>query len=93
MTNNEDYANLLELYAKIIRNSDYKLSRDQKEMIKYLGEMLLEKNDIKSDIIHYKKNSKKILKMSEFEQTKRNKKNLEKNNTKLAKDIGKEPGE
>ena len=33
MINNEDYANLLEIYADIIRASEYELSKEQKEMI------------------------------------------------------------
>ena len=39
MTNNEDYANLLEIYADIIRVSEYELSKEQKEMIKKLEEV------------------------------------------------------
>ena len=101
MTNNEDYANLLEIYADIIRVSEYELSKEQKEMIKKLGETLLERTDIslRADKISDKKNSIKILENSSFELIRRNKikqKNkqaLEKSNIKLARSIGKEPGE
>ena len=37
MTDNEGYANLLELYAKFIRDEDYSLSSEQKKLIKELG--------------------------------------------------------
>ena len=100
MINNEDYANLLEIYADIIRVSEYELSKEQKEMIKKLGETLLERTDIspRTNKISVKKNSGKILENSSFELIRRNKirrKNkqaLEKSNVKLARDIGKEPG-
>ncbi len=101
MTNNEDYANLLRLYADIIKESDYELSGEQKEMIKGLGETLLERTErsTQTNKKSAKKESEKILENSSFELIRKNKikqKNkqaLEKSNMKLARDIGKVPGE
>lgn len=101
MTNNEDYANLLRLYADIIKESDYELSEEQKEMIKGLGETLLERTErsTQTNKKSVKKESKKILENSSFElirknkRKQKNKKALEKSNMKLARDIGKVPGE
>ena len=101
MTNNEDYANLLRLYADIIKESDYELSGEQKEMIKGLGETLLERTEKypQTNKKSAKKESKKILENSSFELIRKNKRKqknklaLEKSNMKLARDIGKVPGE
>ena len=101
MINNEDYANLLRLYADIIKESDYVLSEGQKEMIKILGETLLERTEKfpQTNKKSAKKESEKILENSSFELIRKNKikqKNkqaLEKSNMKLARDIGKVPGE
>ena len=101
MINNGDYANLLRLYADIIKESDYVLSEGQKEMIKILGETLLERTEKfpQTNKKSAKKESEKILENSSFELIRKNKikqKNkqaLEKFNMKLARDIGKVPGE
>ena len=102
MNINDDYANLLELYASIIRGLDYDLSKEQKEIIKNLGETLFERT--KENLIkgenkeHVKKHSEKIMANSEFEII-RKKKELRKkkifnmSDVNLAKNIGKEPGE
>ena len=101
MTNNEDYANLLRLYADIIKESDYELAEEQKEMIKGLGETLLERTErsTQTNKKSAKKEYEKILENSSFElirknkRKQKNKKALEKSNMKLARDIGKVPGE
>ena len=97
MTDNEGYANLLELYAKFIRDEDYSLSNEQKKLIKELGEKLLDGIDSYSrkNIKSANNDSKKILDYSSFESIRKNKtkKAFKKSNKKLAKDIGKEPGE
>ena len=101
MINNEDYANLLRLYADIIKESDYELSEGQKEMIKILGETLLERTEKfpQSNKKSANKKSEKILENDSFELIRKNKRKqknkqaLEKSNMKLVRDIGKVPGE
>lgn len=98
MNINNDYANLLELYANIIRGLDVDLSKEQKEIIKKLGETFFERID--NDVKNSKKEclAKKVVKNSEFESI-RKKREMQKkcilgiSDFKLAKDIGKEPGE
>ena len=99
MNDDNEYANLLEMYANIIRKVDYRLSREQKEIIKNLGKTFcdrLEKNPIE---IEEKENtkiySKKIITNSDFKKMREKQKEYvtDKLNMKLAKDIGKEPGE
>ncbi len=102
MNNNKEYANVLEMYAKIIRDANYGLSKEQKELIQKLGDTLIERKDniikYNSKIVSVKKEtSKKVLETSCFEAKRKNRaeqKNKQiSTNTKLAKDIGKEPGE
>lgn len=100
MNNNKDYANLLGRYADIIGKPDYSLSNEQKEMIKSLGESILERTEDvyvshcnRSD---KKTSTKKIVENSRVEtlrKSKAGKKLLVSQTIKLAKDIGKEPGE
>ena len=107
MNNNKEYANLLEMYAKLIRKADYGLSQEQKELIQNLGDTLIErKEDIETKAKYNKKrvscktNSRKVLESSSFELKMKNrteqkrKQKLGNSNMELAKeDIGKEPGE
>lgn len=102
MKNNKDYADLLELYADIIKKQNEPLSNKQKEIIKNLGETFFEKTDNISIMDLHKKqrksNSKNILEDSRVElikksRRKKNKHALENSNIRLVKDIGKEPGE
>ena len=87
--NNEDYANLLDIYAKLIRRPNYELTNKQKDMIKELGETFCKNTNIIE-------NSKFQLVRKSREE--KNRRILENENIKLAKvisskNIGKEPGE
>ena len=99
MRNNKDYADLLEIYADIIRKDDYELSTEQKKMIKNLGESICERIVEKSrNRKHMEADSKKILENSSFELIRKSreeekKQALEKSNIKLVRSIGKAPGE
>ena len=90
---NKEYANLLEIYANMIRKSGYEISNEQKEIIRNLGETLLDRTD---DII--RRERKKALERSSFKLISKldqedSKHALESSSIKLARDIGKEPGE
>ena len=95
---NKEYANLLEIYANMIRKSGYEISNEQKEIIRNLGETLLDRTDdiIRDDII--RRERKKALERSSFKLISKldqedSKHALESSSIKLARDIGKEPGE
>ena len=90
---NKEYANLLEIYANMIRKSGYEISNEQKEIIRNLGETLLDRTD---DII--RRERKKALERSSFKLISKldqedSKHAIESSSIKLARDIGKEPGE
>ena len=100
MKNNKDYANLLEMCANMIKKPNYRLSNEQKKKIMELGETFLENPiDIPRDVMRKKRmkvNSKNALEKSNFELIKGeeiNKHALEHSSIKLARSIGKEPGE
>ena len=95
---NKEYANLLEIYANMIRKSGYEISNEQKEIIRNLGETLLDRTDdiIRDDII--RRERKKALERSSFKLISKldqedSKHAIESSSIKLARDIGKEPGE
>ena len=89
MKNNKDYAHLLETYAKYIRNNDYELSCEQKDLIKKIGETFFKRPSNKSKIIQYKENAEIINRKRKKEVNLKSKSE----NFENVRDIGKEPGE
>ena len=84
---NKEYANLLEKYADVIRQSDYEISREQREMIRKLGETLLDRTD---EVI--RRERKRSLERSSFKLISKldkedSKRALERSSIKLARDI------
>ena len=91
---NKEYANLLEKYADVIRKSDYEISREQREMIRKLGETLLDRTTDEA----IRRERKRSLERSSFKIISKldqedSKHALERSSIKLARSIGKEPGE